>query len=613
MYALPHARAYVSASCARAELPVFNTLMQATGARDGFGVHSAEYFAAAYELLVPQHAVFLLAEYEGEPLAAIVVAVVGSTACYLWGASSDRERSRMPNHALQWEGMRWARSRGATCYDFWGIPDDIGKLAAALHGGDGSGTPTEELPIDIEALPQGELWGVYRFKQGFGGSVVRTVGAWDMALDTIGYRVYQLGLSAREVAGAAQSLYRTFPRSSHDLVRNEAPAPLPASSVPEASVRLVDTAEEWRDVLAQLPEPHILQSWEWGEVKGQTGWHARRYALTGGAGMAAFQLLWRQPIAGVPLRMAYLPKGPLLEWANLDLLDSTLDAIEREARLLKCIYVKIDPDVRADTTTGHLLLHALERRGWRYSADQIQFKNTACSDLAVGEEALLAQMKQKWRYNVRLAEKRGVTVRPGSEIDFAAFYALYGETGARDGFLIRPYDYYAAAWRTFLAHRGSLATRPAVLCCSPSTLTILRRWPACSSSAMGVGPGTFTAPAASAAVATCPTICCNGKRCVGRLHKAVPSTTGGERRQTLTIPTTLCRASGSLSRALAPSSSRTLAPGTSPSRPPSIRCTRKPCPQSSIGCGVVASCRAWHGRFEGARLYCSVVPSGMRS
>ena len=176
--------------------------------------------------------------------------------------------------------------------------------------------------------------------------------------------------------------------------------------------------------------------------------------LPAALGAAAFQLLWRQPVAGVPLRMAYVPKGPLLEWANLDLLDSTLDAIEREARLLKCIYVKIDPDVRTDTTTGHLLLHALERRGWRYSADQIQFKNTACSDLTAGEEALLAQMKQKWRYNVRLAEKRGITVRPGSEKDFAAFYALYGETGARDGFLIRPYDYYAACVAHLSARTG---------------------------------------------------------------------------------------------------------------------------------------------------------------
>ncbi len=217
---------------------------------------------------------------------------MGATACYLWGASSDRERSRMPNHALQWEGMRWARRQGATRYDFWGIPDDIGKLAAALRGGDGSGTPSEELPIDIEALPQGELWGVYRFKQGFGGDVVRTVGAWDMALDTIGYRVYQLGLGAREMAGAAQAFYRACPfgahahgrTGGHAPVLNGEPAPTPAASAPQAAVRLVDTAEEWRDVLSQLPDPHVLQSWEWGEVKGQTGWHARRYLLRGAGG-----------------------------------------------------------------------------------------------------------------------------------------------------------------------------------------------------------------------------------------------------------------------------------------------------------------------------------------
>ena len=443
-----------------ADLPLFYSLMQVTGERDGFGVHSAAYFAAAYELLAPQHAAFLLAEYAGQPLAAIVVAAVGNTACYLWGASSDVERNRMPNHALQWEGMRWARSCGATRYDFWGIPDAIGQLAAALRGGDGSGTPSDELPIDIEALPQGELWGVYRFKQGFGGNVVRTVGAWDMPLDTIGFRVYQMGLAARGTVEAAQVAADRLLASTRRGTRSggnaapDAAMVVPPDLVPAPTLTvgcfLIDTANEWRNVLNRLPAPHVLQSWEWGEVKGQTGWHARHYLLTGTAGEAAFQLLWRQPVAGVPLRMAYVTKGPLLDWDNLDLVDITLDAIEHEARLLKCIYVKIDPDVRADTTTGHLVLHALQRRGWRYSADQVQFKNTGCSDLTVGEETLLAQMKQKWRYNVRLAEKRGVTVRQGGEQDFAAFYALYGETGARDGFLIRPYDYYASTWRTFL-------------------------------------------------------------------------------------------------------------------------------------------------------------------
>lgn len=66
-------------------------------------------------------------------------------------------------------------------------------------------------------------------------------------------------------------------------------------------------------------------------------------------------------------------------------------------------------------------------------------KNTAYSELTGDEEALLAQMKQKWRYNIRLAAKRGLHVRQGSEADFrGAFYTLYAETGARDGFLIPP-------------------------------------------------------------------------------------------------------------------------------------------------------------------------------
>jgi lipid II:glycine glycyltransferase (peptidoglycan interpeptide bridge formation enzyme) len=212
----------------------------------------------------------------------------------------------------------------------------------------------------------------------------------------------------------------------------------------------VSSAADWRTTLDSLPDPHVLQSFEWGDIKAQTGWQARRYALADPAGAAAFQLLWRQPLANLPLRIAYVPKGPLLDWANLDLVDRALEAVEQAAARLGCIYVKIDPDVREDTTAGRLVLHALGRRGWRRSSEQVQFKNTAYSELTGDEEALLAQMKQKWRYNIRLAAKRGLHVRQGSEADFRAFYTLYAETGARDGFLIRPFDYYAQTWRTFL-------------------------------------------------------------------------------------------------------------------------------------------------------------------
>jgi len=81
--------------CTADDLAAFHELMQVTGSRDGFHVHSAEYFNTAFRLLVPEQAVYLLAEYNGEPLASIVVCLVGETAWYLWGASSNRERNRM--------------------------------------------------------------------------------------------------------------------------------------------------------------------------------------------------------------------------------------------------------------------------------------------------------------------------------------------------------------------------------------------------------------------------------------------------------------------------------------------------------------------------------------
>jgi lipid II:glycine glycyltransferase (peptidoglycan interpeptide bridge formation enzyme) len=92
----------------------------------------------------------------------------------------------------------------------------------------------------------------------------------------------------------------------------------------------------------------------------------------------------------------------------------------------------------------------LGRRGWLASAEQIQFRNTALLDLRADEYALLAGMKPKWRYNIRLARRRGVIVREGTVEDLPAFYALYQETGARDGFLVRPFGYYEQTWRTFM-------------------------------------------------------------------------------------------------------------------------------------------------------------------
>jgi lipid II:glycine glycyltransferase (peptidoglycan interpeptide bridge formation enzyme) len=167
-----------------ADLEAVQALMVETGARDGFGVHSAAYYRMATELFVPSGlATWLLAEHEGRLLAAIAVFALGKMAWYMWGASSDADRNLMPNHALQWAGMRWARARGCVVYDLWGIPDEIGADPDAY--------------AEPESWGDDGLWGVYRFKQGFGGRVVRYVGAWDAPISQLGYTLYRGALRAR--------------------------------------------------------------------------------------------------------------------------------------------------------------------------------------------------------------------------------------------------------------------------------------------------------------------------------------------------------------------------------------------------------------------------------
>jgi peptidoglycan pentaglycine glycine transferase (the first glycine) len=147
----------------RDDLPAFTQLVQVTGGRQDFGVHSPAYFRAAYDQFSADDRVgLLLAEYEGRPLAGLMVFALGETAWYLYGASSDEERQRMPAYLLQWEAMRWARAKGCTHYDLWGVPDE------------------DEETLEAEFLDRSDgLWGVYRFKRGFGGRLIRWAGAYD--------------------------------------------------------------------------------------------------------------------------------------------------------------------------------------------------------------------------------------------------------------------------------------------------------------------------------------------------------------------------------------------------------------------------------------------------
>jgi lipid II:glycine glycyltransferase (peptidoglycan interpeptide bridge formation enzyme) len=138
-----------------------------------------------------------------------------------------------------------------------------------------------------------------------------------------------------------------------------------------------------------------------------------------------------------------------------------LNDLQSFAKKQGAIFLKIDPDValgtgipdgenEASDPSGQAVRSELMRRGWRESADQIQFRNTVLLDLTPSEEELLARMKQKTRYNIRLAQKKGVVVRTGTLNDLPMLYKMYAETSVRDGFVIRDEGYYQTVWSLFL-------------------------------------------------------------------------------------------------------------------------------------------------------------------
>jgi lipid II:glycine glycyltransferase (peptidoglycan interpeptide bridge formation enzyme) len=106
----------------------------------------------------------LIAEVEGEPVAGAVAFGLDDRVWYLHGMSTLEHREKMPTYAVQWEIMRWGKEQGCRVYDMWGAPDVFER--------------------------EDPMWGVYRFKRGFGGEVVRTIGAWDYPVKPILYQLY---------------------------------------------------------------------------------------------------------------------------------------------------------------------------------------------------------------------------------------------------------------------------------------------------------------------------------------------------------------------------------------------------------------------------------------
>ena len=152
--------------CGKEMVPDFARIMLETGVRDGFVTRQPEYFAQMLDNL-GEHCRLYMAFYEGKPIAGTLAIHYGDKVWYLYGASSNEHRNLMPNYLLQWNMIQWAIETGCRVYDFRGVSGDV----------------SEDNP----------LYGLYKFKKGFGGDFTEFVGEMDLVLNKAVYFAVEHG------------------------------------------------------------------------------------------------------------------------------------------------------------------------------------------------------------------------------------------------------------------------------------------------------------------------------------------------------------------------------------------------------------------------------------
>ena len=176
----------VKSDCTRDDIVIFHELYRVTAERDGFTGRPLSYFEKMLDALQPKGlAKLFLTFYNDQPLSGAICFLLPPQCWYVYGASSNEHRNVMPNYAMQWAMMQWARDNGCTIYDFRGVADDAKSNPSAT-----SSTRSEEKP---DEKADNHLQGLNRFKEGFGAQLVDYVGEWDLVLNPTAYWAWTKG------------------------------------------------------------------------------------------------------------------------------------------------------------------------------------------------------------------------------------------------------------------------------------------------------------------------------------------------------------------------------------------------------------------------------------
>lgn len=212
--------------------------------------------------------------------------------------------------------------------------------------------------------------------------------------------------------------------------------------------RIITDCQQWNDFVASSECCNITQSYEWGELAPHLGAEALRTGVVDDEGnlcAAMLVLIMHAPI----LRSVYFysPRGPVINEPNSPAMTVLLNFVKAEAHKRRAFMLKVEPSVPEGDPRW---IAALQKRDFRPNPYAVHIRNEWVLDIRPNEKDLLAGMKEKWRYNVRLAGRKGVSVRRGhGQADLDTFYKLYQTTSERDQFFIHSKEHYEDVMRLF--------------------------------------------------------------------------------------------------------------------------------------------------------------------
>ena len=202
--------------------------------------------------------------------------------------------------------------------------------------------------------------------------------------------------------------------------------------------------QEYKKFLENHERCNFQQSLEWAKVK--DSWKNEVILAEDEQGniIGSLSVLIRKiPIFG---NLMYSSRGPVCDIHDEKVLEQLTEGAKQLAKKYHAFVLKIEPDIKSDDQEFRKIVTKL---GYRIKDDakdfseEIQPRYVFRLDIkGKTEDEIFAGFHQKTRYNIRLAIKKGVTVKEGTKEDLKDFHKIMVETGARDGFIIRPLEYF---------------------------------------------------------------------------------------------------------------------------------------------------------------------------